>query len=62
LLRALTLGAVLGLIAYGTYDFTNLATLKGWSTVVSVVDIAWGISLTAIAAKLGFLIGSRFGI
>jgi uncharacterized membrane protein len=59
---ALTLGAVLGLIAYGTYDFTNLATLKGWPAVVSVVDLAWGMSLTAIAATLGFLVVSKFGI
>jgi uncharacterized membrane protein len=59
---AFMLGAVLGLIAYGTYDFTNLATLKGWPAIVSVVDIAWGISLTAIAATLGFLIVSKFGV
>jgi uncharacterized membrane protein len=53
---ALLLGAILGLIAYGTYDFTNLATLKGWPAVVSVVDLLWGISLTGFAATLGFLI------
>lgn len=59
---AFMLGAVLGLIAYGTYDFTNLATLKGWPAIVSVVDITWGISLTAIAATLGFLIVTKFGV
>jgi len=59
---ALMLGATLGLIAYGTYDFTNLATLKGWPAVVSVIDIVWGISLTAVAATLGFLIASKFGV
>ena len=59
---ALILGAVLGLIAYGTYDFTNLATLKGWPAVVSFVDIFGGVSLTAAAATLGFLITSRFGV
>ena len=53
---ALLRGAILGLIAYGTYDFTNLATLKGWPALVSVIDLAWGISATAIAATLGFLV------
>ena len=53
---ALLLGALLGLIAYGTYDFTNLATLKGWPSVVSIVDLAWGTTATAISATLGYLI------
>ena len=51
--------AILGLIAYGTYDFTNLATIKDWPVVVSVVDLVWGISLTAIAATLGYLITTK---
>jgi uncharacterized membrane protein len=51
---ALASGALLGLVAYGTYDFTNLATLKGWSTLVSLVDVAWGIVLTATAASAGY--------
>jgi len=54
--RASLLGAALGLIAYGTYDFTNLATLKNWPTVVSFVDLAWGICLTSISATLGFMV------
>jgi uncharacterized membrane protein len=53
---ALLLGALLGLIAYGTYDFTNLATLKGWPAMVSIVDLAWGTTATAISATLGCLI------
>ncbi len=53
---ALLLGALLGLIAYGTYDFTNLATLKGWHAIVSIVDLAWGTTATAVAATLGYLI------
>ena len=58
---ALLLGALLGLIAYGTYDFTNLATLKGWPAVVSIVDLAWGITATAISATLGYLITRKLG-
>jgi uncharacterized membrane protein len=54
--QALGRGMLLGLIAYGTYDFTNLATLKGWPLLVSAVDILWGIVLSAGAATMGFLI------
>ena len=54
-------GAVLGLAAYGTYDITNLATLKGWPVVVSVVDMAWGTFVTAFAAACGFLALRSFG-
>ncbi len=55
LTTALGYGAVLGLAAYGTYDITNLATLKGWPTIVSVVDMAWGTFVTAFSASCGLL-------
>lgn len=51
---ALVNGALLGLVAYGTYDMTNLATLKNWSVSVTVVDMAWGIALTATSAICGY--------
>lgn len=51
---ALARGAALGFIAYATYDLTNQATLKRWSTLVSVADIAWGTLLTGLAAGAGF--------
>jgi len=53
-LAALGLGAVLGLVAYGTYDITNLATLKHWSVPLTIVDIAWGTVLTALSAGAGY--------
>lgn len=53
---ALGLGAVLGIAAYGTYDITNLATLRGWSVLVTVVDIAWGMTVTALAATIGYFV------
>lgn len=40
-------GAVVGLVAYGTYDLTNLATLKDWPVLVTVVDLTWGTVLAA---------------
>lgn len=49
-------GALLGLLAYGTYDVTNIATLKNWPVAMSMVDLAWGGFITASSAALGFLI------
>lgn len=54
-------GAILGLAAYGTYDITNLATLKSWPVMVTIVDMAWGTFLTAFAATGGFLVARLFG-
>ncbi|MDB5587281.1 MAG: rane protein [Devosia sp.] len=53
---ALLAGLVLGLVAYGTYDLTNLSTLKNWPLAVTLVDLAWGTVLTGVAATGGFLL------
>jgi uncharacterized membrane protein len=45
-------GAILGAIAFGTYEATNMATLKGWSWSMFVTDIAWGTLLTGAAAAV----------
>ncbi|MEO5845276.1 MAG: DUF2177 family protein [Caldimonas sp.] len=50
---ALGLGALLGLVAYGAYDLTNQATLRGWSWKVTFADLAWGAFVTAVAAAAG---------
>ena len=52
-------GALLGLLAYGTYDLTNLATLKVWTSTLGAIDTAWGTLLTALAATASFTIASR---
>ncbi len=44
--------AIFGLVAYGTYDLTNHATLKNWPWTVTVVDMAWGTLLTGVAGTL----------
>jgi len=54
-------GALLGLLCYGTYDVTNLATLRNWSSTIVVVDIAWGTLLTALTATVAYLVAARFG-
>ena len=57
--RAAKMGALLGLVAYGTYDLTNWATLRGWSVPVSLMDWAWGTFATAVACSVGFLVMKR---
>ena len=52
--RALVQGALLGLVCYGTYDLSNLATLKGWTHAMAAVDILWGVAVTAAAAAAGY--------
>ena len=56
---ALGLGALLGLVTYATYDLTNHATLKGFPLTVVVVDIIWGVVLTATVATLTYLVATR---
>ncbi len=60
--RLLTHAAALGLVAYATYDLTNQATLKTWSTTVTLIDMAWGVVVTTTAASAGYLIARRFTI
>ncbi len=59
--RAVRMGALLGLVAYGTYDLTNWATLRGWSMQVTLMDWAWGTFATALACTVGFVVAGRFG-
>lgn len=53
---ALLWGALLGFFCYMTYDLTNYATLKVWSTKVTVLDIIWGTVLTGSASMAGWWI------
>lgn len=50
---ALINGAILGALAYGTYEFTNLATLKHWTWAMLATDLAWGTVLTGVSAWVG---------
>jgi len=55
LLRA----ALFGLITYATYDLTNLATLKDWPALLSIVDMFWGTVLSVLVSYIGFMAGKR---
>jgi len=48
-------GALVGFLAYGTYDMTNLATLKNWPWIISVVDLLWGTALSSTVATVSAL-------
>ena len=60
--RALLFGALFGLITYATYDLTNLATLKDWPLVVTVVDLTWGMVLAASVSVATYLIAAKIGL
>jgi uncharacterized membrane protein len=54
--HALLFGALFGLISYATYDLTNLATIKDWPVLVTLVDLAWGMVLSGSVSLLTYLI------
>jgi uncharacterized membrane protein len=55
--KALLLGGFFGLISYATYDLSNLATLKDWPVIVTVVDLVWGTALGGLVSLTGTLLG-----
>ena len=58
-LHALLFGALFGLVTYATYDLTNLATIKDWPLLVTIVDLIWGSLLSASVAVITYFIGSK---
>jgi uncharacterized membrane protein len=60
--RTLARAAFFGLVTYATYDLTNLATLRDWPLLVTVVDLAWGAFISTVVALTGFLAGRRLGL
>jgi len=57
--HALLFGALFGLITYATYDLTNLATLKDWPLIVTVVDLIWGTVLASAIFLITYLIANK---
>lgn len=60
--RAILYGALFGLIAYATYDLTNLATLKDWPLLVTLVDLTWGAVLAASVSVVTYFIADKIGL
>lgn len=57
--HAILFGALFGLITYATYDLTNLATLKDWPVLVTVVDLIWGTVLASSISVITYLIANK---
>jgi uncharacterized membrane protein len=57
--HALLFGAFFGLITYATYDLTNLATLKDWPLLVTVVDLIWGTVLASSISLITYFIANK---
>jgi len=60
--KALLLGALFGLITYATYDLTNLATIKNWPLLVTLVDLLWGTILAALVSIITYFIATKIGL
>ncbi|MDD3284144.1 MAG: DUF2177 family protein [Patescibacteria group bacterium] len=55
-IHALLFGALFGLITYATYDLTNLATIKDWPLIVTIIDLIWGTVVSALVCVISFFI------
>jgi uncharacterized membrane protein len=58
--HALIYGLLFGLMTYATYDLTNLATLKGWPVIVTIIDLIWGMTVSASVSVITFFLATRF--
>ncbi len=56
---ALLRSAVVGLLAYGTYDLTNLAVVRNFSASLAVIDLVYGTVATALAGGTGWWFALR---
>tara|TARA_B100001057_G_C22217243_1_gene706871 strand:- start:72 stop:485 length:414 start_codon:yes stop_codon:yes gene_type:complete len=57
--KSLFTGFVFGLVAYGTYNLTNMAVIKDWSPTVVFVDMFWGGALTAVSSTTGIYLAKK---
>lgn len=60
--HALLAGAFFGLVTYATYDLTNLATVKNWPLLVTIIDLIWGAVLSASVSLITYSIARKFGL
>lgn len=60
LVYAILAGGFFGLITYGTYDLTNLATIKDWPLNITIIDLIWGTVLNALTSGITFTVIQKF--
>lgn len=56
LVKLLLTAALFGLVTYATYDLTNLATVKDWPIMITIVDLAWGMTLSTLVSVVSYFI------
>jgi uncharacterized membrane protein len=59
--HTLLYGAFFGLVTYATYDLTNLATVKDWPLLVTIVDLTWGMVLSMVVSFVTYFIAVKIG-
>ena len=59
-LQALWTGVIFGIVAYGTYNLTNMATIKNWSASIVWIDMIWGGLLTGFSSAVGIYLTKVF--
>ena len=60
--HALLAGIFFGLVTYATYDLTNLATVKDWPLIVTIIDLMWGMFVSAAVSVATFFIALKLGL
>ena len=61
-MRGLLYGLIFGLVAYGTYDLTNLAVMKGFTTKIALIDMIWGGLITGFTSAVTVKISSMLNL
>jgi uncharacterized membrane protein len=62
-IKDLVIKAVLfGLVTYATYDLTNLATIKDWPLLITIIDLIWGMTVSTLVAVATFKISEKLKI
>lgn len=56
LAELILMAALFGLVTYATYDLTNLATVKDWPVIITLIDLAWGMSLSVLVSTISYFI------
>ena len=59
-LQAFWNGVIFGIVAYGTYNLTNMATIKNWSATIVWIDMLWGGLLTGSSSAAGIYLTKTF--
>ena len=58
--QAFWTGAVFGIVTYGTYNLTNMATIKDWSPTIVWIDMIWGGFLTSFVSSISIYLTKTF--